>query len=368
MANSLSPDGLTVNAINGGQVGGNRNLIINGAMQLAQRGTSVTNSSATGYSTVDRWQTNVGNAGTFNISQSTDAPNGFGKSLKFECNTADASLAAGDYLQLKQRIEGNVLQGIAKGTADAKTLSMSFYVKSSKTGTYIFELYDVDNTRQISKSYTISSANTWERKTIFIEADTTGALDDDNDRSMEVNFWLAAGSNFSGGTLSTTWTGVTTANRAAGQLNLADTTGNTWFITGIQLEVGSTATEFEHRSYGDELARCQRYYVDDGFGTNAGGVMSPQRDAQYGHVRAAIVRFPVVMRATPTVSIQSSSADSMDRYGRGQETCYPSAENVYKEGFHNVIKYTSSARTTTTDWTDNGNYINRAGYKADAEL
>tara|TARA_Y100001937_G_scaffold125671_1_gene192994 strand:- start:239 stop:649 length:411 start_codon:yes stop_codon:yes gene_type:complete len=136
----------------------------------------------------------------------------------------------------------------------------------------------------------------------------------------------------------------------------------------VQLEVGS-ATPFEHRSLHDEQLRCFRYYYDGRFGTNDGSVSSPSRDAQYGHVRQAMVYFPVTMRATPTVSIQSSSANSMDRYGRGQETCYPKAENIHPDNFQNIVKYTDANQNTSANWTDTSvGYINRAGYKADAEL
>jgi len=145
------------------------------------------------------------------------------------------------------------------------------------------------------------------------------------------------------------------------------TDANNFFqVERAQLEIGETATDFENIPFAETFSLCQRYYVNQGFGTNDGGVSSPQRDAQYGHVRQAIIKFPVEMRAAPTVSMQSSSANSLDRYGRGQETCYPIAENVYAWGFQNIIKKDASGNNT--NWQDDGNYIVRGGYKAEVEF
>ncbi len=183
----------------------NKNLLINGGMNIWQRSTSATMCIRESYYTADRWQTSITNAGTWTQERSTDVPSaqGFGYSLKMDCTTADASLAATDVLAINQRIEGQNLQHLLKGTSSAKKLTLSFWVKSNKTGTYIAELVDNDNTRQISKSYTIDTANTWEKKTINYDGDTTGTLDNDNEQSMRVLFWLAGGSNFTSGTFNT---------------------------------------------------------------------------------------------------------------------------------------------------------------------
>ena len=159
----------------------NRNFIINGAATVSQRGDS-TGKTATGYYGPDRYQLTLNSLGTWSISQSTDVPSGegFGNSYKLEATTADASPAAGDYAIFLQKIEGQNLQQLKKGTSSAESVTLSFYVRSSKTGTYIVELFDNDNSRSISKSYTISSANTWERKTITFPGDTTGTLGNDN--------------------------------------------------------------------------------------------------------------------------------------------------------------------------------------------
>jgi len=239
-----------------------KNLIINGDMQIAQRATSVTGKTTGGYYTVDRWQTTITTMGTWSQSQSTDTPSGqgFANSLKMDCTTADASPAAGDHLLVNQKFEGLNLQNLAKGTSEAKSITVSFWVKSSKTGTYILEVDDRNNTRAISQSYTINSANTWEKKTLTYAGDTTGALNNNNAVSLFLTWWLGAGSNFTSGTLATSWAARTSANRVVGQVNLADSTSNDWYITGVQLEAGTTATPFEHLQYGQQLQLCQRYF------------------------------------------------------------------------------------------------------------
>jgi hypothetical protein len=241
----------------------NRNLIINGAMQIAQRNTSVTGITTSDYYTADRWRIPLSSAGTWTMNVDSSGPTNteFRRSANVICTTADSSLAAGDVFVFEQRIEGQNLQGIKKGTSAAESLTVSFWVKSSNTGTYICEFVDVDNTRQISKSYTINTANTWEKKTITVPPDTTGQFDNDNAQSFQLIFWLAAGTTFSSGTLnSSAWASTTAANRAVGQLNLANFSGNYWAVTGIQLETGTVATPFEMRDIGQELALCQRYF------------------------------------------------------------------------------------------------------------
>lgn len=241
----------------------NRNLLYNGAMQVAQRGTSVAGiTTAGGYHTADRWVGNVTNLGTWTQSVENDAPTGSGlrKSLKMLCTTADASPASTDLVRVDQYLEGQDLQRIAKGTASAQQLTLSFWVKTNVTGTYIVELVDVDNTRNVSASYTVAASATWERKTITFPADTTGAFDNDNALSLRVCFGLGAGPDLTGGTLQTTWATPTNANRYVGQTNLASATNNYWQVTGVQLETGVAATPFEFKSYGQELRECQRYY------------------------------------------------------------------------------------------------------------
>ena len=241
-----------------------RNIIINGDMSQSQRGTSQASITSAGYHTIDRFRNNIATAGTWTASQSTDVPTGqgFAYSMKLDCTTANTSLSAGSKFSIQQKIEGQNLQYLKKGTSNAESLTASFWVKSNKTGTYICELYDEDNARQISKSYTIDTADTWEKKTITFAGDTTGTLDNDNGHSFNLFHWLVAGSNFTSGTLSTTWTSATNANRVVGNVNLADSTSNEWYITGVQLEAGTTASDFEFLPVDVNLARCQRYYKE----------------------------------------------------------------------------------------------------------
>ena len=287
----------------------NRNLIINGAMQVAQRGTSFTSVTASAYH-LDRFQYNLnGTVGAATVTQNTVTDlAGFTKSLKVDCTTADASLATGDRLTLRYALEGQDLQQVAKGTSSAKQLTLSFYIKATKTGTQIVELFDHDNTRHCAKSVTINSSNTWERKTITYPSDTTGALDNDNANSISIFFGIACGTDFTSGTLATAWAANTNANRFVGQVNHFDNTTNNLEITGVQLEVGSVATDFEHRSFGQELALCQRYYV----------VIANQTDStqtslcnlgQYSPSTAhGVLFFPVQMRVGPSLDATSGSA------------------------------------------------------------
>ena len=229
-------------------------LIINGDMAVAQRGTS-TGITTPGYYACDRFQTAIGNLATWTISQDSDVPSGYGfaNSLKLDCTTADASPSTGDVLIVRQRFEGQDVQLLKKGTSSAEKVTVAFWIKATKTGTNILELFDRDNSRTISQSYTISSSNTWEYKVINFSADTTGALDDDNNLSFEIAWWLGSGTDYTSGTLQTSWGSQTDADRAVGQVNHGDSTSNNVFITGVQMEVGeytsSTLPPFQHESF-----------------------------------------------------------------------------------------------------------------------
>jgi len=286
------------NAVGENLVFTNKNLLINGGMNIWQRGTTEPGITTSAYRTADRWLTSFTSMGTWTQSRSTDVPSaqGFGYSLKMDCTTADASPAAGDGIVINQRIEGQNLQHLLKGTSSAKKITLSFWVKSNKTGTYIIELFDQDNSRNICQSYTIDSASTWEKKTITFEGDTTGTLDNDNAASLYVQWWLGAGSNFTSGTLQTSWGTITSANRAVGQVNLADSTSNEWYMTGCQLEVGSVATDFEFEPYETVLRKCQRYFHQNDYNLSGmwiGGT------AELAFVS---VTYPVTMRDNPDVN------------------------------------------------------------------
>ena len=284
----------------GASGGGNKNLIINGAMTVSQRGNS-TGVTASAYCGPDRFQTVLSSAGTWSVSQSTTNPAGFANSLKYDCTTADASLSAGDYLILYYKFEGQDLQHLKKGTADAKKLTLSFWIRSNKTGTYQVNLYDNDNARNIGKTYTIDTADTWEHKTLTFDGDTTGTFDNNTSQSMNIEWWFAAGSNFNSGSVPTSWEATADADRAAGlNVNLADSTSNELYITGVQLEVGEKATDFEHRSYGDELFRCQRYYEQWDTINGENVVIGTSYSGNNPH---AVVHMKVIKRAAPTVTL-----------------------------------------------------------------
>jgi hypothetical protein len=312
-----------------------KNLVINGDMQVAQRSTSVASITASSYNTADRWQQNMDSLGTWTQSVENDAPtgSGFRKSLKVLCTTADASPAAGDFLQVRQQIEGQNLQHILKGTSSAKELTLSFWVKSNVTGTYIVGLRDNDNTRIVSKSYTISASATWEKKTLTFPADTTGAFDNDNASSLSMNFWLGGGTTFTSGTLQTTWASETAANTAVGQTNLAAATNNYWQVTGVQLEVGSTATEFEFLPAQTELALCQRYYqIKNCVVQNAAGIYQT-------------VHLPVMMRTYPTTitsTFESGTGATFLSFS-GATVTGDKGLGVYQNANHNALAVASIA-------------------------
>ena len=287
-----------------------RNIIINGDMSIAQRGTSTSSITGNGYHTIDRYKTNLSSAGTWTQSRSTTAPTdqGFATSLKMDCTTADGSLSASDYLYIEQNIEGQFLQYLKKGTSSAESTTLSFWVRSNKTGTYIASIKDNDNTRMINQSYTISSADTWEKKTITFAGDTTGTLGNDIATSFRLILWLAAGSDYTSGTLSTSWESQTNANLAVGQVNLADSTSNEWYITGVQLEAGTSASDFEFLPKDVNLTRCQRYFqksydLDTTPGTATDtGVYWTGGSSDSGNNVSFLPSYKTTMRSSPSVT------------------------------------------------------------------
>jgi len=290
--------GITVASINGGQVSGRKNKIINGAMQVAQRGTSFAPAS-NGY-TLDRFRIDGSHDGAVTVTQSTTSPDGFSNSLKVDVTTADTSIASGQYIQLKQKIEGQNLQDLAYGTSAAKTITVSFYVRSNVTGTYTFAMQQTDNsTKQMSQTYTIDSADTWERKIFTIPADTSGLFNNDNGVGLQIYWNLAIGSQYTTGSSSLNFITYADANFAAGHTaNLLSSTSNEFYLTGVQFEVGSQATAFEHRSVGEELALCQRYYYIFADGSEDGQLGTGF--AYHSNQPEITLHYPV-MRASPSL-------------------------------------------------------------------
>jgi hypothetical protein len=302
-------------ALIGGQKAlGHKNLVKNGAMVVAQRATSASSDTTGTVRTIDRMNPEISSAGTWTQSQSTDVPSGQGfvNSFKLDCTTADASLSAGDYVIFGYRMEGIELQRLNYGTSGAKNTVLSFWVKTNKTGNYVVQFQNIRSTnRTCSLLYTVSSANTWQKVEFPIPADTAATFDNDNLLSGILYWWLAAGTDWTSGTLNTTWADRVNANNAAGlNVNLADSTDNEWYITGIQLEEGDVATPFEHEDFGTTLAKCQRYYVKDG-ATYPGGSSAYKFFAAGTCVSTTSGRFtyhfPVPMRTSPTLGQSANS-------------------------------------------------------------
>ncbi len=284
----------------------NRNVIVNGAMQVAQRGTSF--ASVGNVYTLDRFQMYKQNTGAaFTITQSsvTDLE-GFANALKVDCTTADTSLASNEQGYVSYFAEGQDCQRLKKGHgSDAVPTTLSFYVKTNKTGLYTVSIFDRDNTRKVNGSYTVANTN-WNRYSITFPADASGKLDDDSASSLEIFFNLYAGADTNTGTLYTAWQASADAGSTTGQVNFADSTSNDWEITGIQFETGSEATPFEHRSFGDELHSCKRYFqklANATYSNNLTGGGTGHNYSQWWYVPE--------MRASPTLTgVVGGTADS----------------------------------------------------------
>ena len=332
-----------------------KNLWINGDMSLAQRDDSSTGITSTAYYTLDRVRTNISSLGTWTQSRSTDVPTGqgFAYSLKMDCTTADASPAASDYLNVEQRFEGRNLQYLKKGTSNAESLTLSFWVKSNKTGTYIAEIIDTDNDRNNVNAYTINSANTWEKKTITLSGDTTGTLTNDSNVSMRATFWLGAGSDYTSGTLQSGWATRNNANRLVGQVNLADNTANEWYITGVQLEADTSASDFEFLPYDVNYRRCLRYYEKIDYPSGGGDmIMGAAQSSQYLECYQPLLE---IKRAQPTVQVPNPSDFRINDWRGHDEQCNgvlvstPYTRSV-------IILFSKSTHNLTQGY---GGYMNR---------
>ncbi len=359
----------TLPAIDGSNLTGvavGKNLIINGAMNVAQRGTSFA-ALASGYS-LDRWKFVASSIGVYTVTQDSSGPAGFANSLKIDCTTADASPSGTDYLQLRYHLEGQDLQHLKKGTGSAESVTLSFWVKCNKTGNFASRIYDNDNDRIIGSTVTINSADTWEYKSITYAGDTTGALDDDINKSIMMDFLFDAGSTYTSGSVPTSWEAYTNADYAAGiTLALADSTSNYINITGVKLEVGTSATDFEYRSIGEEILMCQRYYeVSHSWGDNSQyqgqapvfGMNGASYGATVGDVQGKI--WNVHKRAAPTVTLYADDGTSgaITRMSDSSKYTGVSAKYMNEYGFFKVYKASTFANMTTYYY----------AYAADAEL
>jgi hypothetical protein len=296
----------------------NKNLAFNGDMSIAQLGTSLIGVTADAYCPVDQYRLNVSSLGTWTITQENTAPSASGlrQSMKFLVTAADAAPSASDIASIQLRFEGQVLQGALKGTASAKQITVSFRVISNVTGTYVAELFDNDNNRHVCQAFTINASDTWETKTLIFPADTTGTFDNDENYSLQLTIFLAAGSNFTGGgSLPATWATLVNNKRAFGQVNVASTLNNYFQITGVQVEFGGQATNFEFLPREYKYLRClAHFWKTFPYATapaqNAGSTGAFRFPASRvgAAVNFASCRFPVRMRVTPSITFFNPSA------------------------------------------------------------
>jgi len=344
-----------------------RNILINGAMQVAQRGTSATAADNGGVYLIDRFEGFANGGGAFTMEQSTTVPNNtFLNSAKLVVTTADSSIASADYYSFQQNIEGLNIVQTGYGTSDAKFLSLSFHVRSSITGTYSVACYNGDGSRGYLNTFTISSADTWTEVNLTWEGDTGGTWNKDNTREMIIRFDLGGGSSGHGTANQWTTSGSFAANRTSGSVDWIANNGATFYITGIQLEIGQKATPFEHRSFGDELARCQRYFEKQGAGPDetTSDFNFKSMPVKVGHVNNYVQgsQFAVAKRADPTVVIYSRNVNSgkVSAFATGSDEGNNWSTNAQgKTGFHAVTR-------------DAGTHTVGAGFEygftADAEL
>jgi hypothetical protein len=291
--------------ITNSQIGGRRNIVINGKFEIFQRGTSATTVSGNDVFAADRFKGWANGGGTYTVEQSTDVPNNeFEFSAKLINTAVDSSIAAGDFYVYATDIEGHNVSQLAYGSSDAKAVTLSFWVKASLAGTYCIAFYSVTASRYQIKEYTISSADTWEKKIITITSgDTTGSWNRTNGNGLRIYWDLGSGSTYQG--TADTWASgqkFSTTNQA----NWIDTSSANFYLTGVQLEVGEVATPFEHRSFGEEMQLCQRYFVrysrNDAFGEF---FLMRTYDTTNG---TAAHHLPVPMRDSPT--LETSTVNS----------------------------------------------------------
>ena len=320
-------------------VGKGKNIVINGDMRIAQRGTAAVTTG--GSFTVDRWK-NISNASDFSAQQSSVVPSGQGfyKSIHIT-PTSTKSPGSGTYFFTSHYIEGFNIGQLDWGTSGARTVTLSFWVRSSKTGIYTVGLKNANATRSRQQEYTISSADTWEKKTITITGETSGSWPIDNTRGLALDFCLAG--NASATSTLGSWISAN-SNMSTNQVNFFDSTSANWYMTGVQLELGTQATDFEHRSHGEELQLCKRYFQ------NIGADGTPNAGFNYNGLPMFTCHWPVEMRATPTGSVQANGSAFSSTNASGQTNYTGSTTsnlNIYLKGNRNYL--------TGGSWSGSGN-------------
>jgi hypothetical protein len=335
-----------------------KNRIINGAMVMDQRnaGSAYTGVSNNQY-TLDRWVASVSQSSRMNVQQnagSVTPPAGFNNYLGITVGTAVTSLSATDYFQMMQRIEGFNVADLQWGTSNAQTITLSFWVRSNLTGTFGGAIENLDQTRNYVFSYTISAANTWEQKTVTVPGDTTGTWNKTNGIGLWLNFGLGTGTTYSG--TAGSWTSSLVVN-VTGNTNLMASTSNSWYVTGVQIEIGSTATSFDYRPYGTELALCQRYYEVLGYGCIA--------MAESGSTYVMNLPYRVTKRAAASIGLTVTSNIRVRQFGvADRDAASPSAGNVASSttggtfkvsGFSSIGSASTPAGICYTTTSEDGN-------------
>jgi len=353
---------------------GNRRINVNGAMQVWQRSTSASDiGGSNGYFAADRYRSSNNGSGRHTISKDTDTPTGqgFGHSMKIDVTTAVSSPSANNYMFIQYRMEGYEVHQFAKGTSGAKQYALSFWVKSPKTGVHVVQLEDVENSRSVQGAYTIASADTWENHSIIFPAETSNGITCDNAHRMQLYFWLFAGSTYNNGsvgTLGTTWDSTGSISRASGQVNCFDNTSNNFYITGIQLEVGSHSTAFEHWRYDDELIRCQRYFNMIGDGDKFGQNKALTDAFMWGTTECDFMyTFPTEMRTTPSI-YQVTGANYFRIQGGGHDTHIDGNFTMQYQNKRSTSQYATSDGSRTSGASCHITVVSssaRYGYTAD---
>ena len=330
-------------------------IIVNGDCAVAQRGNSEASVTTSSISTCDRMALGISNLGTWTVTQETlssgNAYNaGFKKAFRIDCQQADASPASSDIANMTYKIEGRDVQAFKKGTSSAETYTLAFWVKSNKTGTAQVNLVDGDNSRMVSATYTISSADTWEHKVLNYPADTTGAFDNDNAKSLEIEWALDAGSDFTSGAVPSAWESSSNADRSVNDLALQDNTANDWAITGIQLEVGTfsstTLPPFQFESKEENLRRCARYYQQIGANPAINGTATASGQRLATGIRGGsgstdfncLLHLIAPLRATPTTSTTNVNVRQ-----DGNSKALSSIDAVNNHGSHIMLGCTADS-------------------------
>ena len=343
------------------QIGGRRNIIINGAMQVAQRGTSFTLENASAKYAVDRFfvQDVNSSSGEATVSQSTTAPTNFKNSLKIDVTTADTALVAADQYKIEYRIEGQDIAHLNFGTSSAQTVTLSFYIRSNKTGNTSVALLNNGNDRAYVATFTIDSANTFERKEITIAGDQSGTWLDTNGIGLRLR-WGSYGSTYQTSSVNQ-WVGSQVMSTDSSPINFFDSTDNELYITGVQLEVGSQATPFEHRSFGEELALCQRYFSHSGDPVNNGFV----HHCYIAGEAYANLSYPTTMRTSPTITMSATGSSNFYSAGATKTISSFTGQNISNQNFQHRI-FGSGFTAGHAGHVDTNSGVRF--YEADAEL